>query len=186
MIDRQSGVPIALGLRTPLTSLIQTLAVAEHLSFCRAANALAVSQSSVSARNKALEEEPGIVLFERNAGGVRFTEAGRLFVERVSAGVDHLDHAAKSARMAALGECGRLRIGVHGLIPRSFLANLLGRYRGTYPGPKSPKTLAYKLRAYFMSNDIRRLKIRRTFELIVTTGTIRILLHRHNYLIINK
>jgi hypothetical protein len=75
MIDRQSGVPIALGLRTPLTSLIQTLAVAEHLSFCRAANALAVSQSSVSARNKALEEEPGIVLFERNAGGVRFTEA---------------------------------------------------------------------------------------------------------------
>jgi hypothetical protein len=125
MIDRQSGVPIALGLRTPLTSLIQTLAVAEHLSFCRAANALAVSQSSVSARNKALEEEPGIVLFERNAGGVRFTEAGRLFVERVSAGVDHLDHAAKSARMAALGECGRLRIGVHGLIPRSFLADTI-------------------------------------------------------------
>jgi len=120
--------------RVPLASLIQTLAVAEHLSFYRAANALGVSQSSVSARIKALEEDLGILLFERNTRGVRLTEAGRLFVERVSAGVEHLDHAVKSAGMAALGECGRLRIGVHGLIPHSFLANLIGRYREDYPG----------------------------------------------------
>lgn len=120
--------------RVPLASLLQALAVAEHLSFYRAANALGVSQSSVSARIKALEEELGILLFERNTRGVRLTEAGRLFVERVSAGVEHLDHAVKSAGMAALGECGRLRIGVHGLIPHSFLANLIGRYRDNYPG----------------------------------------------------
>ncbi|WP_082315475.1 LysR family transcriptional regulator [Rhodopseudomonas palustris] len=120
--------------RVPLASLIQTLAVAEHLSFYRAANALGVSQSSVSARIKALEEDLGILLFERNTRGVRLTEAGRLFVERVSAGVEHLDHAVKSAGMAALGECGRLRMGVHGLIPHSFLANLIGRYRDDYPG----------------------------------------------------
>ena len=120
--------------RVPLASLIQTLAVAEHLSFYRAANALGVSQSSVSARIKALEEDLGILLFERNTRGVRLTEVGRLFVERVSAGVEHLDHAVKSAGMAALGECGRLRMGVHGLIPHSFLANLIGRYRDDYPG----------------------------------------------------
>lgn len=123
-----------LGSRIPLASLIQTLAVAEHLSFCRAANALGVSQSSVSARIKTLEDELGIVLFERNTRGVRLTEAGRLFVERVSAGVDQLDHAVKSAGIAALGECGRLRMGVHGLIPHSFLAKLIGRYRSEYPG----------------------------------------------------
>ncbi len=123
-----------LGGRIPMVSLIQALAVAEHLSFYRAANALGVSQSSVSARIKALEEDLGILLFERNTRGVRLTEAGRLFVERVSAGVDQLDHAVKTASMAALGECGRLRIGVHGLIPHSFLANLIGRYRDDYPG----------------------------------------------------
>ncbi|KGJ03440.1 LysR family transcriptional regulator [Paracoccus halophilus] len=134
MIDRQRGVPIALGSRIPLASLIQMLAVAEHLSFYRAANALGVSQSSVSARIKALEEDLGILLFERNTRGVRLTEAGRLFVERVSAGVDHLDHAVKSAGMTALGERGRLRIGVHGLIPHSFLAKLIGRFRDAYPG----------------------------------------------------
>lgn len=133
IIDRQGGMPTALGSRIPLASLIQTLAVAEHLSFYRAAQALGTTQSSVSARIKALEEELGILLFERNTRGVRLTEAGRLFVERVSAGVDQLDHAVKSAGMAASGERGRLRIGIHALIPHSFLAELICQYRADHP-----------------------------------------------------
>lgn len=123
-----------LGSRIPLASLVQTLAVAEYLSFCKAADALGTSQSSVSARIKALEQELGVVLFERNTRGVRLTEAGRLFVERVSAGVDQLDHAVKTAGMAASGEQGRLRIGIHALIPHSFLAQLIYRYRTRHPG----------------------------------------------------
>ncbi|WP_241213330.1 LysR family transcriptional regulator [Sphingomonas sp. ABOLE] len=115
-------------------SLIQTLAVAEYLNFRHAANALGVAQSSVSARVKALEEDLGILLFERRARGVRLTEAGRHFVERIAAGVDQLDHAVKTAGMAATGEWGRLRIGIHALIPRSFLAELIGQYRENHPG----------------------------------------------------
>ncbi|MFK0209489.1 LysR family transcriptional regulator [Agrobacterium sp. NPDC090283] len=116
-----------------MASLVQTLAVAEYLSFSHAAKALGVSQSCVSARVKALEEELGILLFERNTRGVRLTEAGRLFVERAAAGIDQLDHAVKTAGMAASGERGRLRIGVHGLIAGSFLNNLLADYRKEYP-----------------------------------------------------
>ncbi len=117
-----------------MASLIQTLAVAEYLSFHRAARALGISQSSVSARIKTLEEDLGILLFERSTRGTRLTEAGRLFVERVSAGVDQLDHAVKTAGMAASGERGRLRIGIHALIPRSFLAELIAQYREDQPG----------------------------------------------------
>ncbi|EOY6414671.1 helix-turn-helix domain-containing protein [Pseudomonas aeruginosa] len=58
-------------------TLVHTLAVAEYLNFRHAANALGVAQSSVSARVKALEEDLGIVLFERHARGVRLTEATR-------------------------------------------------------------------------------------------------------------
>lgn len=123
-----------LGSRIPLMSLIQTLAVAEHLNFRHAANALGVAQSSVSARVKALEQDLGILLFERHARGVRLTEAGRHFVEQIAAGVDQLDHAVKTAGMAAAGEWGRLRIGVHALIPHSFLAELIGQYREDHPG----------------------------------------------------
>lgn len=127
------GMPTTLGSRIPLASLIQTLAVAEYLNFRHAANALGVAQSSVSARVKALEEDLGILLFERHARGVRLTEAGHHFVERIAAGVDQLDHAVKTAGMAAAGESGRLRIGIHALIPHSFLAKLIGQYRKDHP-----------------------------------------------------
>ncbi|CAD0216691.1 HTH-type transcriptional regulator HdfR [Rhizobium rhizogenes] len=71
--------------QVPMVALIQTLAVAEYLSFHRAALALGTSQSSVSARIKTLEEDLGIVLFDRNTRGVRLTKAGRRFVDQVPA-----------------------------------------------------------------------------------------------------
>lgn len=116
-----------------MVSLIYTLAVAEYLNFRHAANALGVAQSSVSARVKTLEEDLGILLFERHTRGVRLTEAGRHFVERIATGVDQLNHAVKAAGMAAAGESGRLRIGIHALIPRSFLAELIRQYREAHP-----------------------------------------------------
>src|SRR3546814_19945646 len=52
--------------RIPMVALVQTLAVAEYLSFHRAALALGTNQSSVSARIKALEADLGVILFDRN------------------------------------------------------------------------------------------------------------------------
>lgn len=126
--------PPLLDRRIPMASLIQTLAVAEYLNFYHAANALGVAQSSVSARVKALEEDLGVLLFERHSRGVRLTDAGRAFVEQIALGVDQIDHAVKTASIAAVGESGRLRIGVHGLIPGSFLDGLLTRFRTEHPG----------------------------------------------------
>lgn len=123
-----------LGTQIPLVSLIQALAVAEHLNFRHAANALCVSQSSVSARVKGLEENLGILLFERHARGVRLTEAGRHFVERVKTGIDQLDHAVNTAGMVARGDHGHMRIGVPALISGGFLARLLGVFRECRPG----------------------------------------------------
>lgn len=117
-----------------MAALVQTLAVAEHLSFRNAAEALGISQSSVSTRVRALEDELGILLFERSTKGVRLSDAGRHFVERVADGLDRIDHAVKTAGMVARGEYGRLRIGVHALIPGSFLADLIEQYREAHPG----------------------------------------------------
>ena len=122
-----------LGGRIPLSSLIQTLAVAEYLNFYHAANALGVAQSSVSARIKALEEDLGVLLFERHTRDVRLTDAGRAFVGLVESGVDLIDHAVKTATIASAGEHGRLRVGIHGLIPGSFLDMLLTRFRAEHP-----------------------------------------------------
>ena len=54
-----------LGSRIPLVSLLHALAVAEHLNFRHAASAMGVSQSSVSTRIKQLEQDLGVLLFER-------------------------------------------------------------------------------------------------------------------------
>lgn len=132
--SRQRAAKTVLGSRIPLAALIQTIAVAECLNFHHAAQMLGISQSSVSARIRALEVELGILLFERSTRGVRLTEAGRLFVEQVAVGIDQLDHAVKTAGMTAAGECGRLRIGIHGLIAGSFLDTLLNGYRTSHPG----------------------------------------------------
>lgn len=128
------GYRSPLGTRIPLAALIQTLAVAEHLNFRHAANALGVSQSSVSARVKTLEDDLGILLFERHARGVRLTEAGRQFVEEVAAGIGHLDHAIKTVGAVVRGEAGQLRIGLHAPVAFGFLAELRRRYREVRPG----------------------------------------------------
>lgn len=130
----EDGVRSPLGSRIPLASLIQTLAVAEHLNFRHAANSLGVSQSSVSTRVKLLEQDLGILLFERLPRGVRLTEAGSHFVERVAVGIDHLDHAVKTAGLLARGEQGHLRISAYALISNGFLADLLNHYRARHPG----------------------------------------------------
>lgn len=107
--------------RIPLVALLQALTVSEHLNFRRAAAALRVSQSVVSQRIKALEQDLGILLFERRHRGVRLTDAVRHFLQEVAIGIEHLDHAVKTAGMIARGEQGLLRVGLHSSIADGFL-----------------------------------------------------------------
>jgi len=123
-----------LGSRISLSSLMQMLAVAEYLNFRHAANALGVTQSSVSARIKALEETLGILLFERRHRGVRLTEAGRRFVAEVAVGIGQLDHVVQTAGAIANGIVGQIKIGLHGSIASGFLAELRRHYREDHPG----------------------------------------------------
>lgn len=122
-----------LGSRIPLVALIHASAVAQHLNFRHAASALGVSQSSVSTRIKQLEQDLGILLFERRHRGVRLTEAGQHFLDHVATGIEHLDHAVRTAGAIARGEQGRLRVGLHLSIAAGFLAELLGHFRELHP-----------------------------------------------------
>lgn len=122
-----------LGYRIPLVALMQAAAVAEHLNFRHAAAALGVSQSGLSQRIKQLEEDLGVLLFERRHRGVAVTEAGERFLRHIAVGIGQLDHAVKVAGMIAGGELGRLRIGLGGVLISPALAELLGRFRESYP-----------------------------------------------------
>jgi DNA-binding transcriptional LysR family regulator len=94
--------------------------VARELSFTRAAEKLYISQPALSKQIRALERQLGVVLFERDPGGVRLTRAGAELLRHAERMVEGWDAAKLS--LSKLSNC-TLVIGMHtspgrGLLPR--------------------------------------------------------------------
>ncbi|SDS56547.1 LysR substrate-binding domain-containing protein [Bradyrhizobium canariense] len=110
------------------------IAVAEELSFSRAAKRLNVSQPPLSVQIRALETEVGVSLFTRNRRKVELTPAGELLLEHARRTVAHLEHTADIVRRAGRGEAGIIRLAFTGSVPmRESFARLLRTFRGRYP-----------------------------------------------------
>jgi DNA-binding transcriptional LysR family regulator len=111
------------------------VAVAEELSFTRAAARLHIGQPPLSQQIQALEHEIGARLFERNKRRVLLTEAGRLFLADARRMLALSEQAKETARRAHLGEAGELRVGFTFSTPFTPLfAKVVRRYRQQYPG----------------------------------------------------
>ncbi|MDT7576118.1 MAG: hypothetical protein QOH17_2451 [Pseudonocardiales bacterium] len=90
------------------------VAVAQELSFTRAAARCHVVQSALSYQIARLEREHGVALFERTSRSVRLAAAGELLLPRAHAVLDEL--AAARVELAELAGVitGRLRLGMIG------------------------------------------------------------------------
>jgi LysR family glycine cleavage system transcriptional activator len=77
-------------------SLIAFEAVAKHLSFSRAADDLALTQSAVSRQIKALEDLLDVRLFERLPHKLILTEAGESFLPEVTEALEQLSAATSN------------------------------------------------------------------------------------------
>src|SRR6187399_2164495 len=86
-------------------------AVAEHLSFTRAAETLFLTQSAVSHQVAALERQLDTQLFERRGRTTVLTSPGRVLLDRARKVFVALEEAADAVRQAAKPDLGRLRIG---------------------------------------------------------------------------
>jgi DNA-binding transcriptional LysR family regulator len=86
------------------------VAVADELSFTRAAERLHVSQPSLSAQVRALERGLGLELLHRTTRRVELTEAGRVLHEDVRRILDDLDQAHARARRAQDATSANLRV----------------------------------------------------------------------------
>ena len=107
--------------------------VANQRSFSRAAEALFLTQPSVTARIQALERDLGERLFERSGRGVRLTEVGACFLphaERVlqalSAGRDAIDSLRNL-------QSGTLVLASATTVSTYILPGLLKTFRYRYP-----------------------------------------------------
>lgn len=99
-----------------LRQLSYFVAVAEHRSFLRASQVLHISQPSVSAQVRLLEEELDVQLFERRPGGTVLTPEGKDFLVHARTVLDALEAAKASLRSHRGSEVGRVAVGIPGSI----------------------------------------------------------------------
>ena len=110
------------------------IAVAEELSFSRAAIKLHVAQPSLSTQIKALEEEVGARLFERDKRHVSLTPAGRRFQSRIASVLSLADSAKAEARSTERGQLGTIDLGYTALSMFSTaLPHAIRRFRQQEP-----------------------------------------------------
>jgi LysR family cyn operon transcriptional activator len=98
------------------------VALADCLSFTRAAERVHVTQSTLSHQIRQLEEELGQTLFERIGKKVVTTEAGELFLGFAARALREVDQGIAMLKPGAGGLTGKVRVGAThtfniGLIP---------------------------------------------------------------------
>lgn len=110
------------------------LVLAEEGTFGRAAEVLGISQPSLSQYIKKIESQLGVELFNRTAGDVRLTDAGRVYIE---AGRKILDIEHKMYGDFAdleVYSSGTLVIGTSPYRSAGMLPRAVKKFRDKYPG----------------------------------------------------
>ncbi|MBB2947513.1 DNA-binding transcriptional LysR family regulator [Actinoplanes lutulentus] len=118
------------------------VAVAEELSFTRAAQRTHAVQSTVSASIRALERDLGAALFDRSSTRVALTEAGRALLPEAKNALDQLETARAAVGGVSLGLRGNLRVGTLSGLTAVDLPGLAGDFRKRHSGVRLTMTVA--------------------------------------------
>ena len=109
------------------------LEAANRGSFRRAADALYLSQPSVSARVQTLESEVGVVLFHRTARGVRLTDMGRIFLPFAQRSIETLRRGREVLESVRQTSAGILNMATARVIGTYVLPETLQKFQQLYP-----------------------------------------------------
>lgn len=108
-------------------------AVAEELSFTRAARKLHLAQPPLSRHIRALEEKLGARLFDRSGRKVALTAAGAVFYEETRTLLPQLRSAGEITKRFASGATTRLRLGFVSAVLSPELVEVLRAFRMRLP-----------------------------------------------------
>ncbi|NGM44189.1 LysR family transcriptional regulator [Rhodobacter sp. SGA-6-6] len=109
------------------------IAAAEAGSVTGAARALSISQSSVTEAIRALEDDLGVSLFDRQARGLEITHKGSAFLRHARQILADVATARSAFRDEAETARGRLSLGVTSLVAGYVLSDILSRFRRAHP-----------------------------------------------------
>jgi DNA-binding transcriptional LysR family regulator len=111
----------------------QFIAVAEALSFRRAAERLRMAQPPLTPAVKRIESELGGKLLDSSNRAVQLTEPGRAFLEEARRTIAQAERATEAARRAAEGLTGILRVTFVPTLAHDVLPRLLRAFRQDHP-----------------------------------------------------
>ena len=119
--------------RGDLADLNAFVAVADQLSFRRAASRLGVTPSALSHSMRQLEERLGMRLLNRTTRSVSVTDAGLRLLERLRPAISEIAGALEDLNQARQRPVGRLRICAIHLAASAVIAPIWKRFLSTYP-----------------------------------------------------
>jgi LysR family cyn operon transcriptional activator len=117
-----------------LRHLKYLLAVADHGNFSRAAQALHVSQPTLSQQIKQLEENLGAELLDRSARVIRPTDAGAAYIEYARKVMRDLEAANRAIHDVKDLSRGTLRLAMTPTFMAYLAGPLIREFRSLYPG----------------------------------------------------
>ena len=138
-----------------LRQLQYVVVLAEHQHFTRAAEACFVTQSTLSAGIKELEQSLGVSLFERDRQHVALSPAGQAVLAKAQALLAAAGDLSDTAKALAAPLSGTLSLGMIPTIAPFVLPTWLHRWQEAFPG------LRFKLREAMTHELIDDLKHRR-------------------------
>src|SRR6218665_3117613 len=127
------------------TELKAVIAVAEHLSFRSAADALGMSPTALSSNVRALEDRLGVGPFHRTTRRVSLTSAGQEFIDNVAPPLAAIDRAMEAAGGHGTRPSGVLRINSSITAAHEIITPLLRDYLDRFPSVKIELTTETRL-----------------------------------------
>jgi len=109
-------------------------AVAETLNFTRAAERLHVTQSTLSHQIRQMEDELGVVLFDRSGKKVRMTEAGELLRSYMAPALAQIDRGVQALRNPGDAPISHIRLGTTPSFNRRMVPLCVSAFLSQHPG----------------------------------------------------
>lgn len=129
-----SVVAVSIGVVVEIGRIEAFVHVSQLRSFSKAADALYLTQPTVTARIQALERELGEPLFERLGRTIRLTDAGTAFLPHAQRALQSLVEGKDELVSLRDVQHGTLAIGTAPTVGTYALPGLLERFSARYPG----------------------------------------------------
>jgi len=109
------------------------LALSRELHYWNTAAKMNITQSALTRQIQSLENELGLLLFERNKRNVKLTPAGHFLKDKWEIEINEIEFIHQFAKQIHLGESGTVRIAYPDSISASIMPDILAHIAAKYP-----------------------------------------------------